>query len=587
MAPMNRLPSLLAATALMLAGSTALALVVKPNVSPEVAAPLPDYSQYHLTTRAIDLTPFFRDPDASAAVRLNTSLGEMKFTLDGETAPITVANFLRYVDEGRYFMTDPVNGERASVFFHRSVPGFIIQSGGFLGTVDPSPAANGAIQPTQVGALPAIQNEPFISNVRGTIAMAKLGGDPNSATSQWFINLANNSSNLDLQNGGFTVFGRVAPGGMAVADAIAALPRFNINPPANPFGALGEVPLRNYTFSNPVRVPNLVSIPEFHRISPFVFTASSSNPAVADVSISGTNLLVTAFGLGAAQITVTATDLDGAAISQSFSVNIIDAPGRLRNISTRARIPAGNEVMIGGFIIRGGTSHRIAVRAIGPSLVDRGVVDALADTTIELHGPGGLIASNDDWQQGADQQLIADLGLAPSSARESVLIATLPGSDADISNYTAIIRSKDGTSGIGLVEVYDLQSSAGSTIRNLSTRGRVATGEPLVGGLIVRGTDPRRLVVRAIGPSLPADVGTRLANPTLQLRDGNGTLLQENDNWETHPNAGEIQNFGLAPGNPNESALVATLPSGEYTAVITGTSGAPAGVALVEVFQVQ
>jgi len=578
---MNRLTSLFASAAVLFLASTALALVVRPNVAPEIAAPIPNYDQYHLTTRAIDLTPFFRDPDASAAVRLNTSLGEMRFTLDGETAPITVANFLRYVDEGRYFMTDPVNGERASVFFHRSVPGFIIQSGGFLGTVDPSPAANGAIQPTQVGALPAIQNEPFISNVRGTIAMAKLGGDPNSATSQWFINLANNSSNLDLQNGGFTVFGRVAGNGMPVADAIAALPRFN-----GP-GAFSDLPVRNYTSPNPVRVQNLVSIPEFHRISPFVFTASSSNPAVADVSISGTNLLVTAFGLGAAQITVTATDLDGAAISQSITVNIIDAPGRLRNISTRARIPAGNEVMIGGFIIRGGISHRIAVRAIGPSLVDRGVVDALADTTIELHGPGGLIASNDDWQQGADQQLIAALGLAPSSARESVLIATLPGSDTDISNYTAIIRSKDGTSGIGLVEVYDLQSSAGSTIRNLSTRGRVATGEPLVGGLIVRGTDPRRLVVRAIGPSLPADVGTRLANPTLQLRDGNGTLLQENDNWETHPNAGEIQNFGLAPGKPIESALVATLPSGEYTAVITGTSGAPAGVALVEVFQVQ
>ncbi len=576
---MNRTAPLLLVAALALGVSPAAAqLLVKPNVAPVVANQLPNTTHYQGTVGIIDLSSAFRDPDASAAVRLTTSLGVMNFTLDGETAPITVANFLRYVDEGRYFIHDNTTNQQASLFFHRSVPGFVIQSGGFMGTVHPNGSGN--LLASQVPAFAPIQNEPVISNRRATIAMAKLGGDPNSATSQWFINLADNSANLDFQNGGFSVFGRVAGNGMAVADAIAALPVRN-------FGFFDQLPVRNYTSPNPARLENLVSIPGFNRISPFVFTATSNNPTSAEVSVSGTNLLVRALQPGPALLTVTATDLDGASISQSLDVSIVAAPGRLRNISTRGRIPAGDAVMIGGFIVRGGPSHNVVVRAIGPSLTDRGVANALADTTIELHGANGLIASNDNWAEGPDQQLITDIGIAPENPREAALFAKLPASADAFTAYTAIVRSKDGTSGIGLVEIFDLEAGAGSTLRNLSTRGPVAAGEPLIGGLILQGANPNRLVVRAIGMSLPPEVGTRLPNPMLELRDANGTVVDQNDDWQTHPDAAEIRDLGLAPGDATESALIRRGQSAPLTALITGAGGAPNGVALIEVFAVE
>jgi hypothetical protein len=152
--------------------------------------------------------------------------------------------------------------------------------------------------------------------------MAKQAGAPDSATSEWFINLADNGgppNNLDTQNGGFTVFGRVVNNGMTVADAIAALPRFNVG---SPFEAL---PLRNYASPNPIMVPNLVSIPGISQIPPLSFSVMSNDPAIADATVSGTKLLV----VGSATFTVTATDFDGASVSQNFTVNVVAAPGRL------------------------------------------------------------------------------------------------------------------------------------------------------------------------------------------------------------------------------------------------------------------
>jgi cyclophilin family peptidyl-prolyl cis-trans isomerase len=314
MRPMNRIYSLVCSLlALSFVADLATAnLVPKPNVAPVVSNAIPAQALYLNGTRTISLGDKFRDPDASAAVRLNTPLGVMNFTLDGATAPITVANFLHYLDTGRYFITDPTNQQQASLFFHRSVANFVIQTGGFLGTVNPD--GSGAVRATQVPTYPPIQNEPVISNKRGTIAMAKLGGDPNSATSQWFINLADNSANLDNQNGGFTVFGRVAGNGMTVADSIAALPTVNVG---SPFDAL---PLRDYTSPNPIRVPNLVSIPQLARTSPLLFSASSNHTNIAGANVSGTNLALTGAQVGVAQVTSTATDLDGVAVSQHFNV---------------------------------------------------------------------------------------------------------------------------------------------------------------------------------------------------------------------------------------------------------------------------
>lgn len=586
---MNRLsPLLLGVLFLLMGAPIAHALIVKPNVAPVVSAAIGDRQQYVDATAIIDLSIFFRDPDASAAARLVTPLGTMNFTLDGETTPITVQNFLNYVSQGRYFKIDPANGQLASTFIHRSVTNFVIQGGGFLSTIDPA-SATGVIQPTTVTPFPAIQNEPVISNRRGTIAMAKLSGDPNSATSQWYINLADNSggmSMLDTQNGGFTVFGRVAGTGMTVADAIAALPKF-LGP--SPFDSL---PVRNYTAGQPVRPINLLTIPEFSRISPFAFSATSNNPTVATVSTSGTQLLVVGHQAGAAQITVMATDLDGVGVSQSFNVNLTTAPGRLRNISTRVNFPTGNEVLIGGFIVGAGGGKRLAVRAIGPSLNGPGGPgNALNNPTLEFRNANqDLLASNDNWADGPDKQLLSDIGLAPTAANESALIVIVPAS-ANFSSYTAIVRSNGLTSGLALVEVYDLDSGAGGpTLLNVSTRGAVGveTNNVMIGGFITGGTDSRRLLARALGPSLAQfGVDGTLPDPTLVLRDANGMVVDMNNDWQSHPDAAEIQSYGVAPQNTLESALIKTVPSGAYTAIVAGNGGQPTGVALVEIFQVQ
>ena len=562
-------------------------LAVKPNVAP-TATQVATYQQYQGTTRSLDLRTAFKDPDASAAVRVETVLGTMNFTLDGETTPITVANFLNYVDSGRYYMTDPTNGERASVFFHRSVPDFVIQTGGFIGTVNPNGSGN--VQATEVPTFPAIQNEPVISNRRGTIAMAKLSGNANSATSQWFINLDDNSHNvvngtdygLDHQNGGFTVFGRVAGTGMTVADAISELPR----PFVGTGGVFAEIPLRNYSSPNYVKVPNLVSIPQITRISPLQFSASSSNTGVATVAVSGTNLLIKANATGSAQISVTATDLDGAAVSQTFTVDVIPAAPRLLNISTRVEVGTGSNVLIGGFIVQGGSSKRLLVRAIGPSLADDNVTDPLNDPILELRTQSGtLIASNDNWNDAPNRQEIIDTGVPPSAAAEAAILMTVP-SGSQITSYTAIVRGRDEKSGVGLVEVYDLDSGPGSTLANISTRGQVGVNDDvMIGGFILAGNVQKEILLRGLGPSLSnSNVSNPLSNPKLELYNSQGTKIAENDNWETHPTSERIEAMNLDPSDSLESAMIHPVTPGPYTAIIRGTGDTPTGVALVEAY---
>ena len=549
------------------------------NTPPVVTGQIADFTEYAgASARSIDLTTAFADSDVSAAVRLTTVLGTIDIALFGQQKPITVANFLNYLDQGRYFKIDPANGQLASSFVHRSVPGFIIQGGGYIGTVDPGNPAN--VLPTQVLAFPPIQNEPGISNRRGTIAMAKLAGDPNSATSEWFINLADNGgppNNLDTQNGGFTVFGRIVNNGMTVADAIAALPRFNFN---SPFDTL---PLRNYTSPNPVMIPNLVSIPGISRISPLTFSVTSSNPAIADATVSGTKLLVAGHQVGSASFTVTATDFDGASVSQSFTVNVVAAPGRLVQLSTRMQVGTGDNALIGGFIMRGPSPKRLMIRGIGPST---GLNGALADPVLELHdSTGAVIASNNNWGDAANKQDIIDTGIAPVSPNESAILTALP-SDPNYVAYTAVMRGANNTAGIGLVEVYDLDSGPGSTLLNIATRGRVDVDpNALIGGFFLGGTESKRVLVRAIGPSLAAaNVPNPLADPTLELHDGNGALLDSNDDWGSSPNQAEIQASGAAPTNPKESAVLRILPAGPFTAIVRGVNNTT-GVGSVEIYQ--
>jgi hypothetical protein len=239
--------------------------------------------------------------------------------------------------------------------------------------------------------------------------------------------------------------------------------------------------------------------------------------------------------------------------------------------------------MIGGFIVTGDSPKKVIVRAIGPSI---GIGGALADPTLELHMPDGSVVTNDDWKiddssARSQENEVRATGVPPSDDRESAVVRTLnPG------NYTAIVRGKDGGTGVGLVEVYDI-GEPGSTLANISTRGFVDTGDDvMIGGFIIGPPDasPSRIALRAIGPS--SGVPGALQDPVLELHDGNGTLMAQNDNWQDDPNAGDISSYQLSPADPRESAMVRSLNAGKYTVVVRGVNSST-GVGLVEVYNLR
>ncbi|HEX7516146.1 MAG TPA: hypothetical protein VF345_02550 [Chthoniobacterales bacterium] len=252
-------------------------------------------------------------------------------------------------------------------------------------------------------------------------------------------------------------------------------------------------------------------------------------------------------------------------------------PSILGNISTRLRVETGDNVLIGGFIITGTQPKKIIVRGIGPSLPLAG---ALADPVLELHGPGAFATiTNDNWRTDQQAEIIAT-GIPPTNDFESAIVATLPANNA---GYTAIVRGVNNGTGIGVVEAYDLDRTVDSKLGNISTRGLVQTGDNvLIAGTIILGPAPQKVIVRALGPSL--DVPGKLADPTLELHDGNGALIAANDNWRTDQEA-EIIATGIPPTNDLESAIVETLPanSASYTAIVRGVNNTT-GVAVVEVY---
>ena len=248
------------------------------------------------------------------------------------------------------------------------------------------------------------------------------------------------------------------------------------------------------------------------------------------------------------------------------------------------RVQTGDNVGIGGFIITGTAPKHVLLRAIGPSLTQLGVPDALADPVMELHGPGSFgTIINDNWRDDpAQEAAIIATGIPPTNNFESAIDATLvPGA------YTAIVRGNGNTSGVALVEVYDLSQAASGKLANISTRAFVETGDNIViAGFILGGNSgDDRIVVRGIGPSLTAlGVPNALADPTLELRDSNGALLVTNNDWQDDPaQAAELIAAGLAPTNQLESGIAATLPPGAYTALLAGLNNGT-GVGLVEVY---
>jgi hypothetical protein len=274
----------------------------------------------------------------------------------------------------------------------------------------------------------------------------------------------------------------------------------------------------------------------------------------------------------------------------------------LLNISGRVFVQTGDKVGIAGFIVKGSGFKRFIVRAIGPSMKVNGnpVTGRLMDPILELHDSNGAVLTNDDWRTGGQETEIQNSGLAPGDDRESAIIRTVPAG-----SFTAIIRGKNDTTGIGLIEVYDLGTitaaeqqearveqpdapQATIELGNLSVRGDVQTGDNvLIDGIIMRGGNTKRVVFRALGPSVKSNgnpVPGTLADPILEVRDANGTQLRSNDDWQQAPNAAEIQASGFAPSDPKESAILLTLPAGAYTSIVRGVNNTT-GIALSETYK--
>jgi sugar lactone lactonase YvrE len=268
------------------------------------------------------------------------------------------------------------------------------------------------------------------------------------------------------------------------------------------------------------------------------------------------------------------------------------ASGHLTSISTRASVQTGAGVTIAGFIVTGTDSKTVIVRGLGPTLSQPpfNVSNVLADPTLDLHDSTSSIATNDDWQTAANANQIptSPVDYRPPNSLESAILKTLqPGA------YTAIMSGSGknpSPTGNGLVEVYDLATSTFSQLTSVSTRGFVGTGDNvMIGGIITSGGNgSTQIVIRGLGPTLgqpPFNVPNVLADPYLELRDVNGNLLEANNDWKD-PDQVAIQATGLAPPNNLESAIVVTVGTGNYTAILKGNNGGT-GIGLVEVYKIR
>lgn len=311
-----------------------------------------------------------------------------------------------------------------------------------------------------------------------------------------------------------------------------------------------------------------------------VFTTSVNQPTGLGFDRAG-NLFVANQGnqamgkfLPTGAVTTFATNL-----GLPFGVAVEPLYGLALNIATRVRVQTGDNTLIGGFIITGTQSKKIIIRAIGPSLSFQGIPGALQDPVLEVYNSSNqLLAMNDSWRA-TQEALIKETGVAPTDDREAAGVFTLPPG-----NYTAVVRGKGSDTGLGLVEVYDLDQAADSELANISTRGRVETGDNvMIAGFII-GANGGRVMLRALGPSLASAVPGTLPDPKISLRDANGVEIARNNDWKVSSQQAEIAATGIAPTNDKEAAVVATLAPGNYTAIESDFNNAT-GVGLVELYK--
>jgi uncharacterized protein YkwD len=309
------------------------------------------------------------------------------------------------------------------------------------------------------------------------------------------------------------------------------------------------------------------------------FFAITSSSGGYSVPVPGNGNYTATFTGGAINTQKSVTVANNLNAKLDLVTPISTAPVLLANVSTRLPVGADPNALIAGFILTGTQDKKVIIRAIGPSL---NIPGQLNNTTLGLYSGNTLLASNDDWQNqpAADRQAVIDSGIAPSNNAESALVRTLPANGA---GYTAVVRGVGNTTGIAVVQVYDLDQTVNSRLANVSTRGFVQTGDnALFAGTIVLGQTSQRVIIRAIGPSL--NVAGKMANPTLQLVDANGVQVAANDDWRSDQEV-DILATGVAPSNNSESAIVTRLSGNGsgYTAIVRG-AGNSTGIAVVEVY---
>lgn len=334
-----------------------------------------------------------------------------------------------------------------------------------------------------------------------------------------------------------------------------------------------------------------------------LYAANNATGTVEKISPEGADLGVVAVGLGAPvglafdstrslyvvdsqSATITRIDETGSATlfaTTGFNPAFIavQTPPELANISTRGRVLTGDNVLDAGFIVTGPGPKQVLIRGLGPSLTGAGVPGALANPILELHdSTGAVLTVNDNWKQTQEADIEAT-GLAPGFDLESAILVTL-----NAGSYTVVERGVAGGTGVGLVEIYDLAAGFGPELGNISTRDFVDTGSNvMIAGFIVAGSTggTSSVLLRGLGPSLGKyGVSDPLADPMLELHDGNGNVIASNDNWAT-TQAAQISATGLAPDDPAEAAILIALAPGNYTAIESGKNGGT-GVGLIEVY---
>jgi len=312
-------------------------------------------------------------------------------------------------------------------------------------------------------------------------------------------------------------------------------------------------------------------------VASYTFTFGDGSP---DVTQSSPTISHTYKHGGGFFATLTVKDSKGLQSANVASAEI-KVSAQLLNLSTRLSVQPGDNALIGAFIIRGSEQKKVILRGIGPSLNVPGKLD---DPVIQLFNSAGTnIAGNDDWK--TDQQNVQDTGLAPTNDRESAIVITLdPGA------YTVVMRGKNNSSGIGVVDMFDIGLAANARLANVSSRGFIGTGDNVLVGGFFAGPQTAAVtgvVFRAIGPSLSNfGVPQPMQDPMIELHNGNGDLIASNDDWQSNQKS-EIQALGLAPSDSRESAiLLRNFDPGPYTAIVRGKTNTT-GVGLVEIYDVQ